>query len=257
MTDLASIAVQIQDRALLLASERGLVDLATLERDQAQTALRHEIKQNSLVRKSLLQIVRSRHGFELELTRMREQLEEVHERNETLQRQEARWKEQADEMEAAWKLSVHELYAQHEAKRRLYQQFLERRIESRLRQTKLKQDRLEFLERRASEMQADEKQLLEQTRLVEAETKLTDSQEEPEDEEVSSLAMQIKATLSKVGYVHRKNHDCDYPFLTLLLCCTCTQKTSLRQASQTAKEAYRQANDEMIKWETECMQQRA
>lgn len=255
MSDLASIAVQIQDRALLLASERGLRVLAELECRSAEAALRHETKQNSMVRKSLLQILRSRHGFELELTKMREQLDEEDVRNESLQLEAARLKEQADEMEATWKHSVRELYAQHQTKRRLYQQLLERRIESRQRQTKLAQDRLEFLERRAREMQEEEKELMDQTRLVEAETRLTDSQEEPEDEEVSSLAMQIKATLSKVGYVHRKYQTWHSPLPTLHLCRT--QKTALRQASQAAKEAYRQANDEMIKWESECMQQRA
>jgi hypothetical protein len=202
MTDLASIAVQIQDRALLLASERGLRDLSELECNQARTVLKHETKENSSVRKSLLQILRARHGCELELTRIREQQREEHETNRTLQQQAAQWKEQADGMEAAWKHSVQELYAKHKSKRQLYQQFLERRIESRRRQTKLEQDRWEFLERRAREMQVDEKALTERKDLVEAEAKLTNSLEEPEDEEVSSLAVQIKATLSKVRCVY-------------------------------------------------------
>lgn len=202
MTDLASIAVQIQDRALLLASERGLRDFAELEHNQARSVLHHETQRNSIVRKSMLQILRARHGFELELTRVREQQEEEHETNRTLQRQAARWKEQADGIEAAWKRSVQELYAKHQAKRQLYQQFLERRIESRRRKTKLEHDRLEFLERRAREMQADENELTQQKDLVETEARLADSLEEPEDEEVSSLAMQIKETLSKVRCVY-------------------------------------------------------
>jgi hypothetical protein len=35
------------------------------------------------------------------------------------------------------------------------------------------------------------------------------------------------------------------------------QRAALRRSVQTAKDAYRKANDEMIKWESECMQNRA
>ena len=50
------------------------------------------------------------------------------------------------EMDALWKHSVVDIYAQHHAKCQLYQHFLERRVELRKRQTKMEQDRLEFLE---------------------------------------------------------------------------------------------------------------
>jgi hypothetical protein len=198
MTDLASIAVQIQDRALILVCERGLRDVAEVERDQAQYIFEKESKQNSMARRTLLKVLRSRHGFELELFRIKEQQEEQLVANKKLLKEADRLNEQAEEMEGSWKRSVDELYAEHKAKRQLYQQFLESRIHQRQRQTKLEDDRVGFLERRAREMQADEKELAVQMERVEEETKVTDSREEEEDEEVSSLALQIKATLSKV-----------------------------------------------------------
>jgi hypothetical protein len=50
-------------------------------------------------------------------------------------------------------------------------------------------------------MQVDEKELLVQKGMVEEETRMMDSQEEIEDEEVSRLAMQISAMASQVGFL--------------------------------------------------------
>lgn len=199
-TDLAAIAMQIQDRVSLLTSECGIRDKAELERDEAQCVLDQNVLQNSIVRRNLLRVLRSRHGFELELGRIQEAKQNEVKQNEVLLDEATLWKEQADEMEATWKHTVYELYAAHTTKRKLYQQFLERRIQHRQRQTKRNQDRLDFLERRAQEMLADEKELHIQTKILEEQTKLADSREEDEDEIVASLAMQIKATLTKVSY---------------------------------------------------------
>jgi hypothetical protein len=198
-TDLAAIAMQIQDRVSLLASEVGIRDRAELERDEAQCVLDQTVQENSIVRRNLLRVLRSRHGFELELGRIQETKQNEVKENEALIEEASRWKEQADEMEATWKHAVYELYAAHAAKRKLYQQFLERRIQHRQRETKRNQDRLDFLERRAQEMLADEKELHTQSKLLEEQTKLADSREEDEDKIVASLAMQIKTTLTKVS----------------------------------------------------------
>jgi hypothetical protein len=200
-TDLAAIAMQIQDRVSLLASEVGIRDRAELERDEAQCVLDQTVQENSIVRRNLLRVLRSRHGFELELGRIQETKQNEVKENEALYEEASRWKEQADEMEATWKHAVYELYAAHAAKRKLYQQFLERRIRHRQRETKRNHDRLDFLERRAQEMLADEKDLHTQSKLLEEQTKLADSREEDEDKIVASLAMQIKTTLTKVSWV--------------------------------------------------------
>ena len=197
-TDWASIAIQIQDRVSLLTSERGIRDRAALERDDAQCVLDKEAQHNSILRRNLLRALRSRYGFELELGRIQEAKQNELKQNEALLEEATRWKEQADEMEATWKHTVYELYAAHTAKRKLYQQFLERRIQRRQLQKQRNQDRFDFLERRAQEMLADEKDLHMQIKLLEEQTKLADSREEDEDQMVTSLAMQIKATLTKV-----------------------------------------------------------
>ena len=93
---------------------------------------------------------------------------------------------------------VEEIFAPHEAKRRHYQDCLERRIRKRQRHSQLQQQRLDFLQQRAREMSQDEQDMVTQRAETIARTNATDAREEEEDEQVSSLALQIKATLSKV-----------------------------------------------------------
>jgi chromosome segregation ATPase len=197
----ASIAAQIEDRALLLASERGLRDVAEAERDQLQAVLDKESKTNAIIRRTLLQEVRSRHGVELELFRIQQQEEERERSIEKLEQETEDLRVEAEELEESWKQQVKEIYAPHQAKRSLYQKILESRIYKRQRKIKLRQDKIDFLERRAREMQADEQEMLSQMERIEQETNDANSREQEEDEAVSSLAMQIKATLAKVCIV--------------------------------------------------------
>mmetsp|Transcript_32011 Transcript_32011/g.52889 ORF Transcript_32011/g.52889 Transcript_32011/m.52889 type:complete len:255 (+) Transcript_32011:57-821(+) len=224
----SSIALQIQDRALLLASERGLRDAAAVVRDQVLVQHKDQSKTHQVLRHKLLSELRTRHGFELELYCMKEQHAE-HELSVQKRQQEAQvLNEQAIEMQDSWKRSVDQIFAPHQAKRRRYQDCLEQCIRKRQRHSQRQQQKLDFLQKRAREMSRDQEDMLSQRVDTLARTEATDAREEEEDEQVSSLALQIKATLSK--------------------------RSTLRRSLQAAQEAYRKVNDEMTKWENACTQ---
>jgi hypothetical protein len=197
----STIALQIQDRALLLASERGLRDAASVVRNQVKIQLDQQTKQHAALRHKLLSKLRTRHGYELELHRMKEQQED-HETSIQNEVKEAQvLNDKATSMEEAWKDSVQELLAPHQAKRRQYQDYLEQRIRKRQRCSKLQQQKLEFWQNRTRGMRRDQEEMLLERVEVVARTEQADAQEEEQDEQVSSLALQIKATLSKVCVV--------------------------------------------------------
>jgi hypothetical protein len=197
----STIALQIQDRALLLASERGLRDAATVVRNQVKIQLDQQMKEHAVLRNKLLSKLRTRHGYELELHRIKAQQEE----HETLIQNEEKeaqvLNEKATSMEEVWKESVQELLAPHQAKRRQYQGYLEQRIRKRQRRSTLQQQKLEFWQNRTQGMRRDQEEMLLERVEVTARTEQTDAQEEEQDEQVSSLALQIKATLTKVRHI--------------------------------------------------------
>jgi len=196
---LVSIAAQIQDRALLLASERGLQDVAEMERDQCQAMLERETKQNTILRISLLKELRSRHGYELEYLRIQGQQEEAIKMRAAMAQETEALEHQANDWNESWKQSVHDLYAPHKIKLETYAKSLEHRIRQRKRKIKVDLARMDFYDRRTREMLEEETELVQKMELSKQEIRQMDGLEEEEDEQVSSLAMQIKATLTKVS----------------------------------------------------------
>lgn len=198
--DFAAIASQIKDRAETLAREREICELSKVAKGKAQAEFDQVSKRNIGFRRKLLKSLRSRHGIELELFRVNEQQDKQREKVTALKEEAKVLESQAKNMEMNWKRTVDELYASHQAKRELYQHCLERRIFQRQQHTQMLKNKTNFWERRASEMKADEKDLISQKENFLVQAKEADNREIEEDEAVSSLALQIKATLTKVRY---------------------------------------------------------
>lgn len=227
-SDILTVASRIQERALQLASQRGIRDIAQLELHRQEGILRQEQVTNAEMRRKLLTEVRSRHGIEIELFNIRDQVKASEERIEQDKENAKIRIADASEMEGIWKRTIYDVYAIHQTQQHIYQKSLERRIQNRQHETKRREKKLDFLKNMTTKMDMEEtKQAHEAERLWQL-AQASDLREESEDEEVSSLAVMIKAALTK--------------------------RSTLRKATETANEAYAKANLEMTKWEqTACM----
>jgi hypothetical protein len=188
---------RMQERNLQLASERALRDVRQSQLDALQEDLQQLTSQTNNVRRKHLSVVRTRHGVELELWRMRDQHEErVKETKMAVQR--AQEVSQATAaMEATWKRSIQELYAPHDVEQEIYRRALDKTIRARQTIAKRREQKLNFFRNRATELPSSDLDTEEDTETRQKDVERLDRKEEAEDEEVASIAMQIKATLAK------------------------------------------------------------
>jgi hypothetical protein len=196
--DMLTVASRIQERALQLASQRGIRDAAQEELQQIESSLRQEQFANARIRRKFLTEVRTRHGLELELWEIRDQMKQ---RAECLLNDQERARTKGVEavnMEGTWKRTIKDVYASHQTQQQIYQRSLESRISIRQQQTKRRERKLEFLRSNTNKFIEEEKSMAYDAERLRQVMEETDRREETEDQEVSNLAIMIKATLTKV-----------------------------------------------------------
>lgn len=193
-----AVADRIQSRAVELAKERALVELAKSELEQLQRVLDEETRKNGAVRRSMLSTVRSRHGVELELWKIREQHEALLSKLDEYQRETDEAKDQVSELQEVWEKDVRELYVDHDLELELYKRSVQGRIRRRERRIEERERRLRQLEQESKAFEDEAKLMSDQMKQLEQKILETDDREAAEDEEVAALAMQIRATVAKV-----------------------------------------------------------
>jgi hypothetical protein len=197
-SEMIAVVSRIQERALHLASQRGLRDVAQAELETMENRLRQEQFTNAEIRRKLLIEVRNRHGLEIELLNIRDQAKERAERIGDEKNQAMIEDKNADKMEYVWKQSIQDIYASHEVQQQIYLRSLEKRIQNRQQESKKRERKMEFLNTQTSKFIQEELFMVDEVQRMQNAAQLIDLREETEDEEVSNLAMMIKVTLTKV-----------------------------------------------------------
>ena len=218
--EMIAVVSRIQERALHLASQRGLRDVAQVELETMEVRLQEEQSTNAGIRRKLLIEVRKRHGLEIEIFNIRDQAKLRAERIEDERKRAMIDDEGANTMECVWKKSIQDVYAQHEVQQQIYLRSLEKRIQREQHHSKRRQRKLEFLKTQTSKFVQEELSILDEVQRLQQGTQQIDLKEETEDEEVSNLAMMIKVTLTKVR-MNRVTSPCPSFFgymLSMFLC---------------------------------------
>lgn len=197
-SEMIAVVSRIQERALHLASQRGLRDVAQAELETMENRLRQEQFTNAEIRRKLLIEVRNRHGLEIELLNIRDQAKERAERIVDERNQAMIEDKNADKMEYVWKQSIQDIYASHEVQQQIYLRSLEKRIQYRQQESKKRERKIEFLNTQTSKFIQEELFMVDEVQRMQNAAQQIDLREETEDEEVSNLAMMIKVTLTKV-----------------------------------------------------------
>ena len=192
------VATRIKERALELASERARVELAKAELSELQQLLDEETKTNGAIRRTMLSTVRSRHGVEMELWKVRDQQEERFAKLGEYQRETDEANAEMAELRTAWGDAVRDLYVEHDLQRELYRRSVEGGIKRREQRIKERDQRLLQLVDETKVFQEETKRMVEETKKLEKNILDMDNREGKEDEEVAALSMNIRNTIAKV-----------------------------------------------------------
>lgn len=254
---IAAVAARIQERATEVASERAAVELAKAELAQLQNILQQEEKKTGAVRRTMLSTVRERHGVEMELYKVCDLQEERLSKLDDYQRETNDAKEEMMQVHEDWEDTVDDLYVEHNLQRELYKRCVNGRIKRREECIKERDQKLRQLEQETKSFEEETKHMTEETRQLEENIVDMDSREEKEDEEVTALSMQIRATIQKVSGEIWYHVWCVMGWLCVPYCMPVShvstvlfgQRTSLRRTLRDAEEACQNANREMKEWE--------
>ena len=196
---LAAVATKIRDRALQLEAAQRELQTSHSDRTAVQSNLTGERRTNDQLRTRLLEAVRSRHGVELEVLQVQEglaglegEIDAAMEESRSLRAATASYRSHLDGVAAA-------VYARHESEAETHLLAAETAVreadDRRRKRERLMDDAALQTARWREEAETFR---AERERLMEEADEL-DDREEAEDEEVTALAMQIRATLKKVS----------------------------------------------------------
>ena len=258
---IAAVAARIQERAHEVASERANVELAKAELKHFQILLEQESKKHNHVRRTMLSTVRSRHGVEMELWKLRDEQEDYVHQLEEYKRETQQAKEELAQVHASWEDTVRDVYVEHDLHRELYRRCVQDQIQQRKECIRQREQRLVRLAQETKAFQQETKQMMEEAKQLEQNIVEMDSREAKEDEEIAALSMQIRSTISKVSEC---DEHCRVQWIPCTLLCSylsdvyltrflSRQRSSLRRKVRDAEEARQKANAEMTMWEQKRM----
>ena len=201
LSSIATVAGHIQDRANDLQTERDHLSNIQSQIKRHESALEDETNNSISVRERYLTILTKRHETEAAVLCQKRHVKTLKDSLNTLKSREIkRLEEQVANLRKAHYEACSTMYAAHGAKLELF----ERRITSKLNRMKNKRRKRELLLDRLAldtDRILDERDIIRQDiQQLRHELKTMDEVEIKDDEEIAGMAMQIRATLSKVSH---------------------------------------------------------
>jgi chromosome segregation ATPase len=226
-SQIMQIANRIQQKATTLTEEQN--HLSSLQ-NHIQSLTHHRKDQtstNQSLRKKLLQQLRSRHGIELELLKRKQDLQNLQGKIDkyrnhiiALQNDTALLQQRSHDDDA--------IYTPHLVKIELFQRNLDHKVnECRSKRRKREEELDALVLERETNLKLNQENH-EETDCVQTDIAVMKQVEVNEDEEIASLSMQIRMTVSK--------------------------RISLRSALKDARDRNEKANMDMVQWEENCIQ---
>jgi chromosome segregation ATPase len=197
--NMVAVAARIQDRAMQLLSEQTKLNAAKTELKRIQDEAKKETQVNHSRRRKLLETTNSRNGVELELCKARGRINSYRKSIDILQQETQRTELETTKVQAQWQDDVKNIYSPHQLQMELYRKSLEAALEVNERRTIKRLKRLEQYGANSRRLKEEEGHLRQECSTLEAETLALAKSEEDGDEEVSSLATQVREALSKVS----------------------------------------------------------
>jgi len=198
MDSIVSVASRIQDRADQLSSERLILELINNKVKEAHRMLQEESEKNSFVCEELLSKTSKRHATELELICRKRKIEELGKRISILRDDElVQLEKRVATQRVEYDCISTTVYAPQEYKMEMFLRRIQSKVRSR-REKRLKTEK-KFSSYVTQTESNNKKELFiaKEVTEIKDEIRAMRDMEVREDEEITALAMQIRATLKK------------------------------------------------------------
>lgn len=204
---IAAVASRIQERAIEYTNEQKNLKINQNKLAEAKDILERETSKNESLRKELLEKETKRNEAELDLIRLREEINETNDIKKVSPKNRAtlpcvtseveKLKKEKDDMLTEWNRLEREVYSKHHTKVELYK----RKIEVELNERESKKERLESelvtLKYKIEHAKQDTRSIKKEISQIRQQNSEMGELEEKENEEISSFHFQIKECLSK------------------------------------------------------------
>jgi uncharacterized protein YlzI (FlbEa/FlbD family) len=224
-----AVAQKILEKANTLQSERKTLEQLTLLESSRYKSSQDEEDQYDLIRMDLLQVLRMRHGLELELIQITREEQDVLDRIEKYKEQISIQEKELNE----WKEAVEDemkMMAPHLCKIRLYQMDIEGNLEQKQEMKRKRKEKLDDLLFKHERNVVDVTEYVKELSHIEDEIEIMKDEGKQEDEEIAALGLQIRAMLEK--------------------------KSALRKVVYEAREKNEIGNERLRLWEEEVLRLR-
>lgn len=199
MDSIVAVAARIQDRANQLSSEQSILEILHVQVKDANYALEEKSEQNCRIREELLSKTMTRHSTELEVLRRKREIEELEEKISRLQNIEIGQLEQRVAVQRLEHDRVSStVYATHEFEMELYRRKIESKLRLRRNKEMKRKGKLNDLILGSVSNREEITSIHKERMEIGDEISAMREMEVREDEEIASIAMQIRATLAKV-----------------------------------------------------------
>jgi chromosome segregation ATPase len=205
---MVAVAARIQDRAMQLLLEQTKLNDAKTELQKIQDSARKESQVNDSRRRILLATTNSRNGVELELYKARDKISDYKKLIQKLREETQKIEDQTKKVEAQWKDDVENIYSRCQLEMELYQHSLETSLQANEQRANQRVEQLDQLEARARNLNEEEGALRRACQTLETDIERLEREEEDGDEEVSSLALEVREALAEVSVLF-----VDFPLL--------------------------------------------
>ena len=198
--NIATIAFELQERVTAFEIARDELNKARAELDQIESVASKEENHLLSTRTAFLEASRSRVDAELELYEAREQATRSKKSINALEHSKQLIIKETTSIQSQWEDEVKSVYSTHQADMDIYRNSLDGTIRREEENSKKRKGRLNELEDRTEALTSDLGKALAESMELESNISEIASSEGHENEEVSSLAKQIRDTLEKVRH---------------------------------------------------------
>ena len=197
---MASIASGIQERAMEYDSALAELHDAKGELQQIEAMVAEEEALLASARAVFLEASRSRVEVELELHEAQGQVQCYKKSMEALERSKKSIVEQTESVQSRWESHVKNIYARSQADMDRYRGVLERMVDHKEGNSNRRKDKRKELETGATVLVSNQEDALVESAELKRDISEIESSDERENEEVSSLADEIRDILAKVSF---------------------------------------------------------
>lgn len=195
---IAAVAARLHERAVQLAHEKEALERTLHEEKKCANSHALETKRARQVHQQYLKSVLQLTTVEIEYCQVQDQIATCKSKTETLQQETSDISEQLQSQQADWENTVQETLVQHKVRQELFQKHLQGAIDAHHQSAAKRQKLLETVQLLTEQSEQERSNVLKEQQRVQADMMRMTEAEHQIDQQVATLALQVREALGKV-----------------------------------------------------------